>query len=1233
MEDRPLRICLFSQNNPAVFSGGRYHALLLAEALALRGHSVHYVTNALPVFFDEMKRYDGHERIKTTITRNFLTDLTNEKFDIVVVTPGRSDAPIYYNAARVTALMSGAQLVLINFESGNWFNEVAPQPRDLASWDHWKRVIEPGGTVLSSAHESERWAKEFYVENPSKTRFAVWSPPINSAAADESYDRFRVKEKRAVIISRLSDPHKGMSSILEIIPEEMKGWTLSVISGSGDLDEGFLNELRSMGAARGLTIEFVFQPNDHDKFVELNRARVLIFPSMFEGYGYPPIEALYCNTEVVAYDLPVVRETCGEIPYYAPLGDREALREQLAKVVSDPNCGERNLRTQVEELAQMDTAAARLEAVFKAEADPANKTTASGTSTAVVSSSTTVNMMPSVVVDVAQRARNFAARQKNRLLMLRTAEGRAKAISRVSAIVKPKSLDRRFGVGECSIDQLGVISIRGWRIGGDKPDHVEAKIGEALLVPGQTNLARPDVHKKYSEYREPNAGFEVSGRFVDEDLVNQPVEILFHARGEIVDRIETYLQPAKDNSVTWKQERKARAKKARGRITAIVADLDAVRIGGTHRTDFLSLVAALKSMELHTLLILRANPVEALPHEVDLQTRVDELVLADFTKPGVRSEDIIEGSLVSRAVEKALKTAQAQRPLNAVVAFGAELAPALDCAQAGAQRLAYAVNEPDDFSETLLEHAPYIISAHAEVLDQYETALSGKIGVHLPLAPSAHGHRTPAPPVATDIVVPDVVSADAEAAILQLARQLEERGATATLRVLGQTGEAMARSGISDLPENVDLLGVVSDPDGIYANAAIAVVPYVPDSADAEAVRMLHRTASEVAAHGRGLLTIAGDVDLSAHPAIETCDNAAALADRLAEMMGASAQRLPLEREAMKATASFNERDIATELAEAVFSSTWPMERLRGLERDPLADAAIEALVAARPALLRTEAPVLLVGADLSMASAAIETLTAQGVVLGGLCSYRPGFVGEELAGFKIAHPREYAGRTAILAMLLPDEVRASLLRLERNGLIAQPLAPSLLPSDQRAAAALLGRYRGLEGVVLTAGDGATAPRTKRDAAWVATDHFVLASKSKTAPGKLDCVIIADQSLDQDDVDRIAERAGNAQLLAAMPMAATLPDYDGRLVRYQPDSAAWLPADVDLSAITSTSGPDRVSLRDALFVASWMGSTRIEVRGREFKERAMSRCRSLLLDEGIDSHAYVPAKTAKKEPA
>jgi len=61
-------------------------------------------------------------------------------------------------------------------------------------------------------------------------------------------------------------------------------------------------------------------------------ARALVFPSLVEGFGLPPLEAMACGTPVVATHAGGLRESVGEAGLIVPPGDPEALADALERL-------------------------------------------------------------------------------------------------------------------------------------------------------------------------------------------------------------------------------------------------------------------------------------------------------------------------------------------------------------------------------------------------------------------------------------------------------------------------------------------------------------------------------------------------------------------------------------------------------------------------------------------------------------------------------------------------------------------------------------------------------------------------------------------------------------------------------------------------------------------------------------------------------------------------------------
>lgn len=66
-------------------------------------------------------------------------------------------------------------------------------------------------------------------------------------------------------------------------------------------------------------------------------ARAFVFPSRYEGFGIPILQALACGTPVLASALPVLREVAGEAALYFDPKSREAMAEALFRIETEPD--------------------------------------------------------------------------------------------------------------------------------------------------------------------------------------------------------------------------------------------------------------------------------------------------------------------------------------------------------------------------------------------------------------------------------------------------------------------------------------------------------------------------------------------------------------------------------------------------------------------------------------------------------------------------------------------------------------------------------------------------------------------------------------------------------------------------------------------------------------------------------------------------------------------------------
>lgn len=108
---------------------------------------------------------------------------------------------------------------------------------------------------------------------------------------------------------------------------------LVIAGGRGWLYEGVFERVRALGLeGRAHFLGFV---DDADLPALYNLARLFAFPSLYEGFGIPPLEAMACGVPVVCSDTSSLPEVVGDAALTVDPLDVAALAEAMHRAIED----------------------------------------------------------------------------------------------------------------------------------------------------------------------------------------------------------------------------------------------------------------------------------------------------------------------------------------------------------------------------------------------------------------------------------------------------------------------------------------------------------------------------------------------------------------------------------------------------------------------------------------------------------------------------------------------------------------------------------------------------------------------------------------------------------------------------------------------------------------------------------------------------------------------------------
>jgi len=212
------------------------------------------------------------------------------------------------------------------------------------------RFLRAADAVIAVSQCTKRDAMRLYGLDEAKIRVIYEGVntrfrPADSEAIKDVRARYGLPERFILYVGTI-EPRKNLTILLEAyqaLRSQGSNFKLVIVGKKGWLYKGFFQRLRELGL-EGEVVFPGFVP-DEDLPALYSAANLFVFPSLYEGFGLPPLEAMACGTPVIASNVSSLPEVVGEAGIMVEPRDVRALAEAMERVLMDNReVGEKELQ-------------------------------------------------------------------------------------------------------------------------------------------------------------------------------------------------------------------------------------------------------------------------------------------------------------------------------------------------------------------------------------------------------------------------------------------------------------------------------------------------------------------------------------------------------------------------------------------------------------------------------------------------------------------------------------------------------------------------------------------------------------------------------------------------------------------------------------------------------------------------------------------------------------------------
>jgi alpha-1,3-rhamnosyl/mannosyltransferase len=161
--------------------------------------------------------------------------------------------------------------------------------------------------------------------------------PRSKAETQDLLKKYNLNEGKYLLAVGTLEPRKNLTQVISAyrnLPSDLaRQFPLVIVGVRGWKEAGLLAELEILLKEKKAYLLGYVPANDLPYLY--SGARAFVFPSLYEGFGLPPLEAMACGTPVITSNTSSIPEVVGDAGLMAEIGDVDIMKNYIERVCED----------------------------------------------------------------------------------------------------------------------------------------------------------------------------------------------------------------------------------------------------------------------------------------------------------------------------------------------------------------------------------------------------------------------------------------------------------------------------------------------------------------------------------------------------------------------------------------------------------------------------------------------------------------------------------------------------------------------------------------------------------------------------------------------------------------------------------------------------------------------------------------------------------------------------------